>query len=118
VKLKRMRPSLRLMVQAAALGVVLFIAGLFIYNQSRFQVQDALFMAGVINALLFLIRIVACFGLFDLFGYGYNKLMPAQKQHKRPNVTFYEYTSQKPRILRFENLLAGIAFIGFSFIFA
>ena len=118
MKLKRMRPSLRLMVQAAALGVVLFIAGLFIYKQSQFQVQDALFMAGLINALLFLIRIVACFGLFDLFGYGYNKLIPAQNQRKRPNVTFYEYTSQKSRVLRFEHLLAGVAFIVLSFIFA
>jgi len=118
VKLKLMRPSRRFFIQAAAIGAVIFIAGIFIYRQSPFQVHNALFMAGLINALLFLIQVVACFGLFDLFGYGYNKLMPAQKERKRPKETFYEYTCTRKRILRFERLLTGAAFILISFIFA
>ena len=75
-------------------------------------------MAGLIGLLLFLIHVVARFGLFDLMGYGLNKLMPAQKEHKRPKETFYEYSCRKPRVLRFEHLIVGVLFILLSFIFS
>ncbi len=88
--------------------------------QSRFIVQDALFLTVLVFVSKFLFHVIEWTGFFDLFSYGYTRILASFRSHDRKALEriepYFEYKQNKVHVMHFEAALIGAVYLGIFFL--
>ncbi len=101
-------------------GLVLFglAIPLVLYWQSEQVVQDALFLAGLLLLMKLLFQLIGWTGFFDLFSYGYTRILAsfksADKKAEETRESFFEYKQNKEVKMRWEAAPVSVLFLALS----
>ena len=106
----------RLYVNMLLSVVVLALMAFFTLKiQSRFIVQDALFLTALMFFLKFLFHVIEWTGFFDLFSYGYTRILASFKSHDKEAIeqceSYFEYKQNKVHVMRFEAAAIFIVYL-------
>lgn len=101
-------------------GLILFGLAIFLVRhwQSAQVIQDALFLSGLLLLLKLVFNLIEWTGFFDLFSYGYSRILAsfksADKRAEEKRESFFEYKQNKVRKMRWEAAPAATLLLGLS----
>ncbi len=112
--------SRRSLIRHLLAGLALFGLAILLVRswQTTRLIEDALFLAGLLLAMKALFQLIEWTGFFDLFSYGYTRILASFKSADKgaPNKreSFFEYKQNKEVNMCWEPAIAAALFLALS----